>query len=152
MIKENKYNQYGVLGLSPKGIIIHNTSSNLSAKELLKWLETDNIGSNACHFLVDDLGVVKVMPVEYKLWTTGKGNDWAFENCIAIEICSNLNEEKYLQAEKRAIALIKKLMKEYNLTTDDIYFHRDFNLRTYCPADILDRYGTKSNFIKENLL
>lgn len=148
MIDERKYAQYGVCGLTPRGIIIHNTNSDMTALELFDWLENVNKGSNACHFLVDHNGVIEVIPLDWKLWTTGKGNDWAFNNCIAVEICSSRNDEDYLEGERIAVNLIKNLMDTYGLTTDDIYFHIDFNERTYCPKDILDRYVKKKNFIE----
>lgn len=148
MIDEKKWAQYGVSGLSPKGIIIHNTNSDMSAESLLEWLEKDNKGSNGCHFLVDHTGVYEVIPTTWKVWTTGKGNDYAFHNCIAVEICSNINNLLYLEGEERAVALIKELMEEYDIPKEEIYFHIDFNERTYCPKDILDRYGNKRNFIE----
>ena len=50
---------------------------------------------------------------------------------------------------KPTIDNIKTLLDKYNLTTKDIYFHNDFNTRTYCPHKILDYYGNKKNFIEK---
>lgn len=150
MIDERLYKQYGVEREEVKCIVIHNTGTDKSLKEILDFLENGKT-SKGCHFLVDDKECVQVMPLNYSVWNTGKGNDYAFHYGIAIEICSNIDKDKYLKGQDRAIKLIKELMKEYRLTTKDIYFHCDFD-RKYCPKDILDIYGNKQNFIRKELL
>lgn len=147
-----KLKQYGISrDLSDiKCIVIHNTSNyQMSARQLLKWIEKENKTSQSCHFLVDDKNVIKVMPLDYVAWNTGVAYDVGNMNGIAIEICSCMNHEQYLLAEQRAIKLIKKLLKEYHLTKDDIFFHRDFCKDIYCPANILSIYGNKKNFINK---
>lgn len=147
MIDENKYTQYGEDGLDVQGIIIHNTSSPLSARELFKYLNEECKTSQGTHFFIDHNEVVEVMPLTWRTYTTGKGQDWAFNHCIAIEICSNISDELYLQGEERAVELIKSLMEEYGLSENDIYFHMDFNERYHCPNDILNKYTNKNEFI-----
>lgn len=153
MLKENKWKQYGEEGLDVQGIILHNTNNyEMNAEQLFDYLENDNRSSNGCHFLVDSDGVIEVMPLTWKTWTTGKGNDWAFEHCISIEICSNRNEELYEQGQDKAIELIKDLMEEHNLTYEQIYGHIDFNDKYYCPATILDKYGSVQRFVLEKIM
>lgn len=150
MISPNKYSQYGRYGLKIKGITIHNTGSQYSARELFNYLNGNCDNSSGCHFLVDKDEVIQVMPLNWKVYHTGKGNDMAFNYTIAIEICNSTDdEETYLRAQDRAIVLIKDLMERYNLTTKDIYFHVDFNNNYYCPHRILQMYKTKERFIKE---
>ena len=150
MLDENKWIQYGAKGLVVKGITIHNTNSTKSAEEIEKWLNNENKGSNGCHFLIDSREVRQVMPVDWKVWHTGKGNDVAFRNTLAIEICeSQCDLDTYMLAQSRAIEYIKALMKEYELTTKDLYFHSDFNNQFYCPHRILQIYKTKENFIRK---
>lgn len=147
-----KLKQYGIpRDLSDiKCIVIHNTSNyQMNAKQLLKWLENENTTSKSCHFIVDDKCVVKAMPLDYVAWNTGVAYDTGNMNGIAIEICSNMDNEKYLSGEQRAVKLIKKLMKEYHLTKDDIFFHRDFCKDINCPANILSIYESKKNFISK---
>lgn len=151
MIKKEKYKQYGTLGLKPIAITIHNTSSELSAKELFEYLNSKCDTSQGCHYIVDHTDVIQVMPLNYKVWHTGKGNDWAFNYSIAIEICSNVDNDKYIKGQNKAIKLIKKLQKEYGISNDMLFFHQDFNNHTYCPADILNKYGSKQNFIKKEI-
>ena len=150
MIKESKWNQFGAEGLEVQGIVIHDTNSKLSARDLFNWLDDECTTSQGCHFLIDDKENIPVMPENWKTWSTGKGNDYAFNHCIAVEICDCSDPEARAIAEKRAIRKIKALMKKYNLDKNRLYFHYEFNERTYCPHLLLDKYGTKKNFVEEN--
>ena len=148
MLSKKKWKQYGLPNSKINGIVIHNTNNQyMSAEQLENWLENDNRSSSGCHFLVDYKEVRKVMPINWSVWNTGMGMTFGNLDCIAIEICSNPNNELYIQGEQRAIELIKELMKKYKLTTKDIYFHRDFQTNINCPAQILKLYGNKKNFI-----
>lgn len=148
MISESKYAKFGQKGLIPKGITVHNTNNQLSAMDNLMAMEYGRF-DGGCHFFVDENGVLEAMPLNWCTWHTGKGYDMGNMNTIAIEICrSQCSEELYSKAEARAVALIKLLMEAYNLTEKDIYFHNDFNPRTYCPHRILQTYKSKSNWIQ----
>ena len=142
---ENK-EQFGIPGLEVKGITVHNTNNALSALENYAWVEQTKT-SQGCHYFVDEYNVVQVMPLDWCVYHTGMGIDWACKHTIAIEICrSQSSEELYLKAEKKAVGLIKSLMEQYNLTDKDIYFHQDFRQQTYCPHRILDKYGSKKKW------
>lgn len=145
---EKKFNQYGEPGLEVQGIVIHNTSILPSAVDYENYYENECKTNQATHFVVDWQNVVDILPLDWKVYSTGKGQDWAFNHCISIDICSNINDDKYYAGERKAVELIERLMEEYNLTSSDIYFHSDFNNRAYCPSDILNRYLIKKNFIK----
>lgn len=150
MLSENKWQQYGFLrDLSDINcIVLHNTNDyKNSAQELFNYLENDCKTSQGTHFLIDHEKIIQVMPFNYGVYSTGKGNDYSSKHAIAIEICSNLNNDLYLQGQQKAITKIKALMKKFNIKTSSIYFHNDFDNRTYCPATILDLYGNKKNFI-----
>lgn len=155
MLDQNKWNQYGIEranGLDDiKCIVIHNTGVENSAKEIFDWMNEDSKTSKGCSYLVDYNEVIQVMPDTWGTYNTGKGIDYACKYGIAIEICSNLDDDLYKKGQDKAIALVKELMETYNLTTDDIYFHCDF-ADFYCPKDILQKYGTKQNFIREEFL
>ena len=149
MISKKKWLQYGVQGSKIKGIVIHNTNNpKMNAEELENWLENDNQGSGGCHFLIDDKEVRKVMPISWSVFNVGNGMQFGNLDCIAIEVCSLPNEDKYEQAEKRAIDLIKELMDKYNIKSRNVYFHRDFDKTINCPAQIIKRYGSSKAFIK----
>lgn len=152
MISQSKWKQYGLPNAEIKGIVIHNTNNQLwSAEQLEMWLENDNETSACCHFLVGHTEVRQVMPLDWSVWNTGDGYSFGNLNCIAIEVCSNPSEILYEQGEDKAIDLIKVLMERYNLTINDIYFHRDFDNTINCPAQILKRYGSKKTFLERRL-
>lgn len=134
-----------------KGITIHNTGSSLSARETYNiMLQNKNL--NYCHFLIDENEVINTYPLDKNASHTGRGYDFGNRFTIAIEICrSRCDLDTYLKAQDRAIKKIKELMKEYNLTKDDIYFHNDFNT-VRCPHRILDLYDTKGDFINEFII
>ena len=143
--------QFGHEGLDVKGITIHNTGNKLSARENYDWMASTKLNTGT-HYFVDEKETIQALPLDWCVYHTGKGNDWACQHTIAIEICRSQSDEKtYAAAEKKAVALIKKLMKEYELTSDDIYFHHDFNRRAYCPHRIL-RNETKAEWKARNKL
>lgn len=148
MISESKWMQYGLPNAEIKGIVIHNTNNQkASAVDLEKWME-QGVTSQGCHFLVDHKEVRQVMPLDWSVWNTGMGYDFGNLHCIAVEICSNPSNSLYLQGQFKAIDLIENLMHDFNLTTKDLYFHRDFNPNVNCPSQILKLYGNKNNFLK----
>lgn len=150
MLDKNKWSQYGKDGLEPTCITIHNTGNyDMTARELFDYLNNECLTSQGCHFLVDDKEIIEVMPLNWKTYHTGKGEDYAFNNSIAIEICSNLDDELYLKGQENAIRLIKNYMDKFDIPKDEIYFHIDFNPTTYCPCNILDLYKTKENFLNK---
>lgn len=153
MIDETKWSQYGFLRdiSDVKGITIHNTNNyEMSARDLFNYLNSSS-ESNGCHYLIDDQEIIEVMPHNYAVYHTGKGLDYGNQYTIAIEICSHLDNEKYLEGQAKAVELIEELMEEYDLTRNEIYFHKDFCSSVYCPATILQMYKTKENFLNQVL-
>lgn len=150
MLDKNKWSQFGKEGLDPTCITIHNTGNyDMTARQLFDYLNNECLTSQGCHFLVDDKEIIEVMPLNWKTYHTGKGEDYAFNNSIAIEICSNLDDKLYLKGQDNAIRLIKNYMDKFDIPKDEIYFHIDFNPTTYCPCNILDLYKTKENFLNK---
>lgn len=154
MIDDKKWIQYGFPREESEiqGITIHETgNTDMNAEDLFKWLNEVNKTSQGCHYLVDDTQVIQVMPDDWSVYHTGKARDWGNRNTIAIEICSSLSNEKYKQAEDKAISLVYSLQKKYHIPMDMIFFHRDFNEKKYCPKTILDNYGTSKNFVYQRI-
>lgn len=134
-----------------KGITIHNTGNGKSARELYELLFLQQ-KLNICHYLVDENEVINTFPIDKETYHTGRGYDKGNMSTISIEICkSTCDNEVYLKAQKRAVKLIKKLMKEFKLSNDDIYFHSDFN-NIKCPHRILEIYKDKGGFINECII
>lgn len=130
-----------------KGITIHNTGNDKTAKEIY-----DNLFAikkqNLCHYLIDEKEILQTLDESLEASHTGKGYDFGNRFTIAIEICRSQSEEDlYLKAEKKAVKFIKKLMKKYNLTKDDLYFHNDFDIYSTCPHRTLRIYKSKEEFI-----
>lgn len=154
MLTENKWIQYGFPREKEdiKCIILHNTGNTfLSAKDLFDYLQNECKTSQGCHYLIDHEGVIQVMPNEWAVYNTGKGLDYGNQYGIAIEICDNLSDELYQEGQNKAIQLVKDLMGEYGIKDSEIYFHNDFAPRTYCPHILLDRYGTSTNFVYQEI-
>lgn len=154
MLTENKWIQYGVPRSVDdiKCIVLHNTGNTfLSAQELFDYLQNECKTSQGCSYIVDHNGVIQVMPDDWSVYNTGKGDDYGNKYGIAIEICDNLNNELYKQGQDLAVDLIKELMARYNISSEEIFFHNDFAPRTYCPHIILDNYGTSQNFVYQEI-
>lgn len=149
MLSEDKWYQYGTPNSKIKGIIIHNTNNvSMSAKQLEEWLQEEETINGGCHYLVDHKGIRQVMPDDWSVFNVGNGYAFGNLDCIAIEICTNLDDELYQKGEEKAIKLIKKLMRKYKLKATDVYWHRDFQPHINCPAQMISKYKNKSNFIK----
>lgn len=147
MIKNKE--QFGFRGIKIRGICIHNTGNALTAQENYDIMASSS-GNAGCHFFVDENKVIQAMPLNYCVYHTGMGKDWACRHCLAIEICrSRSSAELYAAAEANAVEFVKGLMERYSLSNEDLYFHIDFNERTYCPHRILDN-ETKQEWIGRN--
>lgn len=154
MIKENKWNQYGFPRSENdiKGITVHETgNTDMNAQQLFDYLDNDCRTSQGCHYICDNEQTIQVMPDTWAVYHTGKGKDWGCRYTIAIEICSSLKDEDYNEAQSRAISLIWSLQHQYHIPMDMIFFHNDFNDKTYCPKTALDRYGNSKNFVYQEI-
>lgn len=130
-----------------KGITIHNTNNSLSARENFDMLYHEH-QEKLCHYLIDECSVVRSWPESKEASHTGKGYDFGNQYTLAIEICrSTCDLELYLKAQDNAVKFIKQLMEKYGLSTEDLYFHRDFDTSVGCPHRILELYRTKGEFI-----
>lgn len=154
MIDPNKFEQYGFpreVG-DIQGITIHETNNyQMDAEELEEYMNTKQKTSQGTHYFVDWNEVRQVMPLDYAVYHTGKGKDWGCRYTIAIEIVDNLQDELFERAVDNAIALIKSLQSEYAISNEMIYFHNDWDNKTYCPHKILDDYKTSKNFVYQRL-
>lgn len=154
MIKESKFEQFGFPREEADilGITVHETNNyEMNAQQLHDWLDNETKGSNGCHYICDDTQTIQVMPDDWAVYHTGKAKDWGNRYTIAIEICSSLNDEKYLKAEDRAISLIYALQKKYQIPMDLIFFHSDFDSKRHCPNRIINEYGTSKNFVYQRI-
>ena len=155
MIREEKFNQYGFPRnlIDIKGITIHETGNyEMNAQQMFDFLNDKNKTNQGCHYICDSEQVIQVMPNDWAIYHTGKGKDYGCKYTIAIEICSNINDEKYKGAQDNAVQLIKELMEQYNISSDEIFLHNDFNSTVHCPNTILNKYGSAKRFVLEEIL
>lgn len=151
MIPNGKKKQFSKSTMRALGITIHNTKNDKSAQENYE-LMMDSKREAGAHIFVDESDAIQALPYDMNCWHTGKAYDVGNMHTIAIEICRSTCDRKlYMKAQKNAIKVIQNLMRKYKFTNENIYFHQDFNERYYCPHRILEIYGSKDNFIKEEL-
>lgn len=154
MIRENKYAQYGFPREEADilGITIHELDNGMTAQQFHDWLDDGcKTTTEGCHYICDDVQTVQAIPDNWAVYHTGKDRDYGCQNTIAIKICNSISTDKYLAAENNAIELIKKLIKQYSIPYEKIFFHMDFNERSYCPKTILDNYGSARNFVYQRI-
>ena len=154
MIKETKWNQYGFPRDIDdiKGISIHESSEvNHTAAELFSFYDDISKENSGVHYVVDATEIIQIMPDDWSVYHTGKGKDFGNLYTIAIEVCGNLNDELYEAAVDNAVSLINELKEQYALTDNNIFFHKDFDNRVYCPKDLINQYGTAKNFAYQRL-
>jgi N-acetylmuramoyl-L-alanine amidase len=142
--------------LKPKRISVHNTANpnkGAGAKAHNKLLHNESAKGEKArqasyHFSVDDKYICQNLPLNEVGWATGDGSgaDSGNMTAIHIEICENVDMD-YHQAEENAIALIRYLMKEFNIPLSNVLPHKHFSGK-HCPHKILDAKGGWDAFVK----
>ena len=99
------------------------------------------VGNNnevSFHYAVDEKQIVQGIPENRNSWNAGDGNGKGNREGISIEICySKSGGDKFIQAEKNAVELIVKILKERNWGNDKVTKHQDYSGK-YCPHRTLD--------------
>lgn len=125
-----------------KGICVHNTANNATAKNERAWL-INNSNRNTWtgyHTVIDEKEVIQVLPYDQKAWACGDGSNGEGNNhYISIEITEREG------AEDNAIAYIAELLLDMGWDTSKIKSHRDFSGKN-CPRMILPHWD---KFIKD---
>lgn len=140
LIDSSKYGVKCPYTMTPKGICIHNTANDASAKSernnVNRW---DNNAEVSFHIVVDDEEAIQLIPLNRNAWHAGDGGSGnGNRNYIAIEICySKSGGDKFINAEKRAAKEVAALLKQYGWGIDKIKKHQDFSNK-YCPHRTLD--------------
>lgn len=126
--------------MKASGIVVHNTANNASALSEIKYM-INNRNKVSFHFAVDDKEIIQGIPLNRNSWNAGDGvNGKGNRECISIEICYSKSEsdiDRFLKAEKNAVKLIVKLLKEYNWNVNKVTKHQDYSGK-YCPHRTLD--------------
>ena len=120
----------------PQYIVIHDTgnvNSGANAEMHYRYFNGGNREASA-HFIVDDVEVLQLIEIKDSAWHVGDGyNKYGInnKNSIGIEICIN-QDGNYELAVKKAIELTAYLMKEYNISIENVVRHYDAS-RKICP-------------------
>lgn len=159
-VVERFYHQDTVLPSYIDGIVVHtnfinkNSKRRTNEKRLIKYIvihETDNRNSgtgaykhsvylttnedsvNGWHYTVDDNSIYHNLPDNMVAWHAGDGRseDGGNMNGVGIEMAVN-NDGDYDKTIKNTVKLVIYLMKEYDLTIDDVKLHKDFSGKI-CP-------------------
>jgi N-acetylmuramoyl-L-alanine amidase CwlA len=117
-------------------VTVHNTgnaSKGAGARNHHQYLHNvENSGERyvGYHFAVDDRNIIQCLPLDEVSYHCGADGNY---NSISIEICENVDMD-YKKAEENAVALIKELLRLYNIS--EIKSHKDWSGKN-CPHKIL---------------
>ena len=138
LIGADKYNIKCPYSMKPKGICVHNTANDASAKNEISYMKSNNM-EVSFHVAIDDVEAIQGIPFNRNAWACGDGaNGEGNRNYIQVEICySKTGGIKFTNAEKRAAKEIAALLKQYGWTINNVKKHQDFSNK-YCPHRTLD--------------
>ncbi len=135
-----------------KYIVIHYTANDGdTAQSNCKFFQAPNRNASA-HYFVDENEVCRSVLDVNKAWHCGSENgsyvhkDARNENSIGIEMCSrkDSNGEYYFKdgTITNAVALVKDLMKKYNIPISNVIRHYDVTGKL-CPKPLVDNNAWK---------
>ena len=124
--------------MSPKGITVHNTANDASAKNEVAYGKSNN-NEVSYHIAVDDVEAIQWIPFNRNAWHAGDGGSgFGNRQTIAIEICySKSGGERFTKAEKNAAQVVAQLLKQFGWGFDKVYTHQKHSGK-YCPHRTLD--------------
>ena len=143
---ENKYSVKCPYTMTPTGITVHNTANDASAMNEISYMLSNN-NQVSYHYAVDDTRAVQGLPLTRNGWHAGDGGKGTGNRkTIGIEICySKSGGAKYDKAFDNTLTLVAQLMKQYNFTTKDVYYHKDWSGKN-CPHRALANGITIAKF------
>ena len=153
LVPESKYGIKCPYGMTPKGITVHNTANDASARSEIAYM-TNNNYETSFHYAVDDKEAVQGLPLDRNGWHASDGNGPGNRTTIAIEICySKSGGERFDKAEENAAELIADLLKKYDWDISVVKRHYDYAPdKKYCPHRTMDKgWDRFLNMIKAKL-
>lgn len=138
LLKREDYGLKCPYTMTPKGVTVHNTANDASARNEISFMKRNNT-STSFHVAIDDIEAIQAIPFDRNAFhagdgSTGDGN----RNYIAVEICYSLSGgTRFTNAEIRASREIALILKEYSWTIANVKKHQDFSGK-YCPHRTLD--------------
>lgn len=141
IVPEAKWNIKCPYVMSPKGITVHNTANDASARSEITYMSNNNY-ETSFHYAVDDKEAVQGLPLNRNGWHASDGpKGFGNRQTIAIEICySKSGGWRFDKAEENASELIAFLIKQYGWTIDNVKRHYDYAPdKKYCPHRTMDK-------------
>ena len=138
LVPSSKYSIKCPYTMTPKGICVHNSANDASAKNEVAYMVRNDY-KISFHYAIDDKEVVQGIPENRNAYhagdgSTGKGN----REYIGVEICySKSGGSKFVAAEKNAAKFIASKLKEKGWDISHVKKHQDFSGK-YCPHRTLD--------------
>ncbi len=140
----------------PKYIVIHetdNTSKGAGAERHATAMYNGNLAGTV-HYYVDDKAIYQTLEHKNGAYAVGDNNNKVTaskygihnQNSINIEICVNPDSD-YNKAVSNTIDLVKKIMKDENISINNIVRHYDAT-RKNCPRKIIAKKGGWDDFKK----
>lgn len=130
-IPKNRMLQRPGIKMSPEYITIHGTGNpNSNAQNEADFVCYNSTRQASFHFVVDDIKVIQVLPVNEIAWHAGDGGTGTGNRkSIAIEICESGDREKALL---NAIELTYSLMVKHGITLENVVQHNHWSGKD-CP-------------------
>lgn len=153
LVPESKWGIKCPYEMTPKGITVHNTANDASARNEIAYM-TNNNYETSFHYAVDDKEAVQGLPLDRNGWHASDGNGPGNRTTIAIEICySKSGGERFDKAEENAAELIADLLKKYGWDISVVKRHYDYAPdKKYCPHRTMDKgWNRFLNMIKVKL-
>lgn len=149
LIPETNKNRSG-RSISPKYITVHNTSNSSSGADASAHsrfvnnqgyyvLKSGKKNFVSWHYTVDDIQIIKHLPINERAIHAGAGNGVS----IGIEICMHAENNK-TQGDIRAQRLIAVLMHDLKISKDNIKPHQHWTGKA-CPTLLLSDFD---NFVQ----
>jgi hypothetical protein len=142
--------------ITPTLITIHNTSNARSGADAAahsRFIRTKGYYEHggrknwvSWHFTVDDLQVIKQIPIIEMAWHTNRA---ANSSSLAVEICMH-REIDQPAADDRAARLVAAVLYDLDLKTDAIRAHHDWTGKD-CPVLLLPRFDSFKQRVDEIL-
>ena len=139
--------------LVPQGITLHETATpGATAENSFQYFNREYVGASA-HVFVDWNERIQMVPYNESAWHAG-----TTANCryIGVEMChpEGHNPEQFRKVWDGTVELFAELIKQFNLSVDDINTHHEISLKWgetdhVDPTSFLAEYGEDINSFKK---
>ena len=155
MVHKIKYiaKNRSVYPLVPQGITLHETATpGATAENSFQYFNREYVGASA-HVFVDWNERIQMVPYNESAWHAG-----TTANCryIGVEMChpEGHNPEQFKKVWDGTVELFAELLKQFNLSVDDINTHHEISLKWgetdhVDPTAFLAEYGEDINSFKK---